>query len=159
PAALGPRWPGPARRPGAGPGNQAGRILALFTALQWSYHAMTRHVGLTALLAAALALAAATQARPPAPAEDGPQAIRPAAQATKPPYRALAWSLLPNPLDQAPGNAAPLWVRAALAARSARYKWTPAQWKWDHAGPEGTALKDLPQKEVREALDKHARAF
>src|SRR5207248_2583921 len=130
-----------------------------FPALQWSDPAMTRPVGLTALLAAALALATVSQVQPPAPAEDGPDVIRPAAQAAKPPYRALAWSLLPNPLDQVPGNAAPLWIRAGLAARGARYKWTERQWKWDYGGPEGTARKDLPKKEVREALDKHARAF
>lgn len=72
---------------------------------------------------------------------------------------ALAYRLLPDPLDVSAGNAAPVWVRAMLAARAVRHKWTEKQYSWDHAGKGGTALKNLPRKELRDVLTKYAGAL
>jgi hypothetical protein len=116
---------------------------------------MTRFLALLVLLTGGVLLAAQGEKAP----EERPQLIRLAPQAKNPPLRALEWSLLPDPLDQTPGNAAQLWLRAGAAARAVRHKWTDAQWKWTHGGEEGTALKDLPRKEVRELLDKYTAAL
>src|SRR4051794_25164239 len=87
-----------------------------------------------------------------ATAEKIPPAQRAPPQAGKP-TRAISHRLWPDPLDQVPGNAAPLWLRAGLAARLAntgKQRWTEKEWKW--LGSSETALKDLPRKEVREFL-------
>src|SRR5436190_13698186 len=59
--------------------------------------------------------------------------------------RALKYTLLPDPLDRVSGNAAPLWIRAGLAAQGVRHKWTEKQYDW--GGPARTALAKLPRKE------------
>src|SRR4051812_31649647 len=86
-------------------------------------------------------------ATPPPP--DGPQILRPS-KPSKPAARALAWSLMPDPLDQAPGNAAQTWIRAGLAARNARFKWTDKEDAWLGPGEGGTPLDKLPLKDVKE---------
>jgi len=75
-----------------------------------------------------------------------------APQKTDKPMRALQFRLLPDPSDQLPGNAAPFWMRAALAVRSVRTPLTEAQHKW--LSPSDTPLKDFPRKEARELLKK-----
>jgi hypothetical protein len=124
---------------------------------------------LTALLALGLlALGTAGHAQPKDPpkkaAGPGPAAkpeatpvVKLAPQAAGRTVRALKYALQVDPLDQLPGNAAPLWIRTALAARSVRHKWTDEQYKWDNQTE--TTLDKLPKKEVRAVLDKFSSAF
>jgi hypothetical protein len=77
-----------------------------------------------------------------------------AAQGTAVPRAALAWPLLPDPEDLQPGNAALLWLRAGQEYRGARYKWTEKEWNWN-----SLPLSELPRKEVRAVLEKHAAAL
>jgi hypothetical protein len=123
---------------------------------------------LTGLLALGLfALGAASHAQPKVRVKDAPN---PVAQPEPAPVvnlavsaagrapRALKYSFEIDPLDQHPGNAAPLWIRTALAARSVRHKWTDAQNNWDGPGL-GLTLDKLPKKEVRAVLVKFSSAF
>jgi hypothetical protein len=71
--------------------------------------------------------------------------------------RALKYHLLPDPLDQIAGNAAPFWLRAGIAARGVRTKLDEKQWKWTSASE--TALRDLPRQEVRTFLAHYAKAL
>lgn len=91
------------------------------------------------------------------PADEAP-VITLAPQGKKPPA-ALTYRLLPDPLELVEGNAASVWLRAMAAARGVEHKWTEKQWAWDYAGDGGTALKDLPKKELRAVLDKYAAAL
>jgi hypothetical protein len=119
---------------------------------------MIRPALLTSLLAAAVGAAPPKNDGPvPPPKQDPPPLVRLAAQAAKAPRSALAYRLLPDPLDQVDGNAAALWIRAGTAAREVRHKWTEAQWNW--AGPQRTPLDKLPQKEVATVLAKHDTAL
>lgn len=93
---------------------------------------------------------------PPVP-EDGPKVIRLAAQARRLPLNVMAHSLLLDSADQVNGNAAPLWIRAGMAARSVRYKWTQAEWNWE--SPDTTPLTKLPRKPIKDLLDQHATAL
>jgi hypothetical protein len=77
-----------------------------------------------------------------------------APQATGVPRAALAWPLLPDPEELQPGNAAIVWLRAGQEYRSARYKWTEKEWKWN-----SLPLSELPRKEVREVLEKYTPAL
>ena len=43
--------------------------------------------------------------------------------------RALKYKLQFEEGDQVRGNAAPLWIRAGLAARRVNYKWTNEEWE------------------------------
>jgi hypothetical protein len=113
-----------------------------------------RLCALALLLAGAALAAAPRQANPPA---DGPQVIRPAKQAAKPAPRALAWSLLIDPLDQTPGNAAQVWLRASLASRGVRHMWTAEEEGWHSV--ETTPLDKIPQKELQALLKKHDGAL
>jgi hypothetical protein len=116
---------------------------------------MTLRLTLLALLLGGALLATA----PPQAPDEQPQLIRPAKQAAKAPGRVLEWSLLVDPLDQANLNAAPMWIRAGMAAQGARWKWTDRHNTWDGPYEGGTALKDLPLKELKELLDKHDAAL
>jgi hypothetical protein len=89
--------------------------------------------------------------QPPAPV------IHLAPQAEKKPASSLAYRLLPDPLDQVEGNAAPSWLRAMMEARSVRYKWTEQQWNWSDY--DKVPLDKLPLKEVKAALLAHATAL
>jgi tetratricopeptide (TPR) repeat protein len=68
---------------------------------------------------------------------------------------------MPDELDQTAGNAAPMWIRSGMSARGVRHKWTPAEDKWlGHNESEGgTALKNLPRKDVKQLLDKYDQAL
>lgn len=112
--------------------------------------------GALLLLGCGLLFAAAPQQKEKA-ANEEPQLIRLAPQSSKPVTRDLEWSLLPDPLDQVSGNAAPMWMRAGTAARAVRHKWTDAEYKWSNR--DDTPLKSLPRKEVKAVLDKHAMAL
>lgn len=98
---------------------------------------------------------------PPAPPkpQGQPQVIRLAVPAPKPAGRALEWSLTVDPLDQQPGNAAPLWLRAGGSARAVRYGWTNQEFAWGSGGVGGTALMDLPRADVRALLKKYDAAL
>jgi hypothetical protein len=107
-----------------------------------------------ALLASAVGPAKQVAAQPP---QAGLPVVHLAPQAVKAPRSALAYRLLPDPLDQVDGNAAPLWIRAGIEARAVSHKWTPQEWNW--SGPKGTPLDKLPRKEVTAVLAKHATAL
>jgi hypothetical protein len=64
--------------------------------------------------------------------------------------RALKYTLLPDPLDLTPGNAAPLWVRAGQSVVNNKRKFTEKEEKWYTRSL--TPLKDLPRQEVRDFL-------
>jgi hypothetical protein len=80
-----------------------------------------------------------------------------AAQAEKPPVSSLVYRLLPDPLDEVEGNAAPMWNRAVMATRAVRHAWTEKQEAWSNA--DTTPLDKLPRKEVKAILDKHSGAL
>ncbi len=86
--------------------------------------------------------------------EAGARVIKLATQAERKPTSSLAYRLLPDPLDRVEGNAAFVWMRAVMASRAVRYKWTEEQWKWSDAA--STTLDKLAVKEVKKALDAHA---
>jgi hypothetical protein len=65
--------------------------------------------------------------------------------------RALRYPLLPEPLDQTPGNAALLWLRAARAAAGPAGKMTEKQHEEWVGGDK--PLKDLSRVEIRKFLD------
>src|SRR5262245_53914133 len=85
-------------------------------------------------------------AQPPQPAP----VVRLAPQAGGPPPPALKYALLPDALDLGPGNAAPLWVRAADAARRVKRRMGDKEYRW--LSPADTPLKGFPAGEVREFL-------
>ena len=64
------------------------------------------------------------QSEPPDPAGNPPPeptpVVRLAVKPGRPERRALKYTLLPDPLDLTPGNAAPLWVRAGDRLRRRR---------------------------------------
>lgn len=68
--------------------------------------------------------------------------------------RALKYELLPGELEQVRGNAAPIWVRAGLAARRVNYRWTNEEWEQMML-----PLGKLPVKHFRGVIDKHAFAL
>jgi hypothetical protein len=113
---------------------------------------------LTVLLAAEV-----VWAEPPAKNDNPPPALPPhhvikltvRAEPMQPP--ALKYRLLPDPADLVPGNAAPFWLRAGRAVEQTKHKWTEAEDKW--LSPEGTALKDLPRKDVEKLLAETAAAL
>ncbi len=89
---------------------------------------------------------------PPKKDPPGPTVIRLARQANAP-ARALAYHLMPASNEEVDDNAAQLWLRAGINARSARRKWTEKELNW--AGPSVTPLDKLPAKEVRAFLEKY----
>jgi hypothetical protein len=97
---------------------------------------------------------------PPGPARPEPTpVVHLAPQAGGHAPRALKYAFDFDPLDQLPGNAAPLWIRAALAARSVRHKWTEQQNTWDSPTAGGLTLDKLPKKEVREVVAKFSSFY
>src|SRR5271166_1795608 len=76
--------------------------------------------------------------------------IKLAPQKTGVTVRALKYQLLPDPLDQTAGNAAPFWLRAGMAARGVKEKHDEKHWKW--VDPTETPLPELPRKEVQAYL-------
>lgn len=118
---------------------------------------MTRCTGLSFVMLAAL-LAAPARPRGQAPDKDETPVVALAPQGARR-AAALAYRLLPDPLDAVEGNAASLWLRAIAAARAVEQKWTEKEWAWDHPGARGTALKDLPRAQVRAALAAYGPAL
>jgi hypothetical protein len=112
-------------------------------------------LGLTALAVAEPPGAAVkgVQPRPGAPVAPAPEPapiIKLAASASAHGQPALKYTLLPDPLDLTPGNAAPLWIRAGQAVVSNKRKFTQKEEKWYTRSL--TPLKDLPRQEVRDFL-------
>src|SRR5262245_61458003 len=107
---------------------------------------MYRFVAGLALLAAAAAGGAAA---------DQPTTVKLPVRAAAPPGRALAHPLLPDELDLTPGNAAPLWIRAGLAARNSGDRWSDERYAWSGETP----LEKLPKKQVRALLAAHSAVF
>jgi hypothetical protein len=126
---------------------------------------MTRRWGAALLIGGLLALAGARGQEPPAKGDPPPAApagppapvIRLAPQAGGPPPRALRYALLPDALDLTPGNAAPLWVRAADAARRVKRRLGDKEYRW--LSPAETPLKGFPAAEVREFLAPYQAAL
>jgi hypothetical protein len=102
---------------------------------------------------AALAAAEPPKGPPPEPAPVIRLAVTPGAKAP----RALRYALLPDPLDQTAGNAAPLWVRAGSSAQNNQRKFTDKEYKWSN--PAEVPLKDLPKDEVHDFLAAYAPAL
>src|SRR5436309_3230893 len=106
---------------------------------------------LCVLLLASLMIVAGISQEPPIPV------IRLALSKSEKSSRALKYVLLPDEADQVPGNAAPLWMRASLAARTVQTRMGEAQWKW--LTPEDTPLKAFPRKAAREFLKNYDKVL
>ncbi len=106
-------------------------------------------------------LTALAVAEPPGgPGPEPAPVITLAASSFSPSQPALKYTLLPDPLDLTPGNAAPVWIRAGNAVEGPNRKLVEGQYK-GRGGPAGTplnfegkhvALKDLPKEEIRAYL-------
>ncbi len=110
-------------------------------------------LALAACLAVAVVATAEDQKEPDKPPAPTPIVTALPAKAAAP-ARSLKYVLLPDAGELTPGNAASLWRQSIVAIRDAKAHLDEKQYKWLGPGPEGTALKDLPKKEVREFLDK-----
>jgi hypothetical protein len=88
---------------------------------------------------------------PTPPAPEPVPVIKLAVTVGAPKTRALKYTLLPDPLDLTPGNAAPLWIRAGNAFQPTYRSLVEGQYK-GRGGPAGTPLnfegKHLPLKEL-----------
>ncbi len=94
----------------------------------------------------------APQATKPA---EGPRLVKLTVHPAAAPAPALKYQLLPDLLDQAPGNASILYLSGSSLVRDdARRKLGDKINSWLGAPP-----KDLPREEVRKALDKHKDAL
>jgi hypothetical protein len=112
-------------------------------------------LGLTALAVAEPPGAAikGIQPAPGAPVPIKPEpapVVKLAASPGSPQTPALKYTLLPDPLDLTPGNAAPIWLRAGQTSGNNKLKITEKQEKWYARSL--TPLKDLPRQEVRDFL-------
>src|SRR5262245_44671713 len=83
--------------------------------------------------------------------------VRLAPQAGGPPPRALKYALLPDAPDLTPGNAAPMWVRAADAARRVKRRMGDKEYRW--LSTADTPLKGFPAADVREFLAPYQAAL
>jgi hypothetical protein len=73
------------------------------------------------------------------------------------PSPARDYELLPDAADVVPGNAAPMWLRAAIALRQPGAVWPDEEGKWGSSIQ--TPLRDLPRAEVRKFVDGYAEAL
>jgi hypothetical protein len=112
---------------------------------------MTRHFVAVLIILAAVTLVPAENAADPPP--DKPLVVKLAPSASGKKTRALKYTLLPDPLDLKPGNAATYWRRAGRLAVVVKRRFTEKEYLWVNSE---TALKDLPRKEVREFLALYA---
>jgi hypothetical protein len=110
---------------------------------------MTRHLAVLVWFFGVVAPLAAQ--KPVEPPPDKPTVIKLEASAGGKKTRALKYTLLPDPLDLKPGNAAAYWRRAGRAAVSVKRKITEKEDVWFNG-----SLKDLPRKEIREFLGLYA---
>ena len=128
-------------------------------------------LGLTALAVAEPSGAAIKSIQPPpggpVPAPEPAPIIKLAVTVGATKVRALKYTLLPDPLDLTPGNAAPLWIRAGDATDAPNRRLIEGKYK-GRGGPAGTpqnfegkpvALKDLPKEEIRAYLANFATAL
>ncbi len=104
---------------------------------------------------------------PPGPAPEPAPVVKLAVTTDAPKVRALKYTLVPDPLDLTPGNAAPLWIRAGGAVEGPNRRLIEGQYK-GRGGPAGTplnfegkhvALKDLPKEEIRAYLANFSTAL
>jgi hypothetical protein len=109
---------------------------------------------LALLCLAALAVVAAAES-PPTAIE--PQLIKVPIRATTGQPPARDDQLLPDAADLVSGNAAPFWLRAAIALQQTQYPWTEKEDNW--LSPATTSLRDLPRQEVRKLLDSYQEAL
>jgi hypothetical protein len=111
-----------------------------------------------------LGLTALAVAEPPgapvAPAPEPMPVVKLAVTTGATNVSALKYTLLPDPLDLTPGNAAPLWIHAGHAIKGPNRQLVEGEYK-GRGGPAGTpfnfegkhvALKDLPKEEIRAYL-------
>ena len=112
---------------------------------------MFRHLAIVFVLFSVVLRTLAHQTAEPPP--DQPTVVKLAPSAAKK-TRALKYTLLPDPLDLQPGNAATYWRRAGRAAVVVKRKMTEKEWNWQK-----TPLKDLPHKDIREFLDLYKSAL
>ena len=96
---------------------------------------MTRHLVAVLLLFAVVPLTPAQQPAEPPP--DQPTVVKLAPSATGKKTRALKYTLLPDPLDLKPGNAATYWRRAGRAALGVKHKYDPKEDVWFTHAAEG----------------------
>src|SRR5262245_28481885 len=104
------------------------------------------------LLFSVITLAPAQQPTEQPPAMPKVINLAPCASVTK--TRALKYTLLPDPLDLKPGNAATYWRRAGRAISNVKHKYDPKEDVWFEA-----PLKDLPRKEISDHLAPFAAAL
>jgi hypothetical protein len=95
-----------------------------------------------------------TSAQQPTAPPDQPTVVKLAPSAAGKKTRALKYTLLPDPLDLQPGNAATYWRRAGRVAVVVKRKLTEKEWDW-----RTMPLKDLPRKDIREFLDLYKSAL
>ncbi len=113
------------------------------------------------LLCGALVLGSAVlaSADPPVPPPEPAPVVTLTVKPGRPKDRALRYTLLPDPLDQTRGNAAPLWIRAGESASDIERSLHEGPNKvvapvGTPLNPEGkkVPLKDLPKDEIRAYL-------
>jgi hypothetical protein len=92
---------------------------------------------------------------PAKPRAPGPSRLVVPLAPAAPAERALRYPLLPDALDRTPGNAAPLWMLAALTAHEEQGKLKPDEFRW-FFNPDADAPDTLPKKEARELLARFA---
>jgi hypothetical protein len=96
-------------------------------------------------------------ARPPQPEKPRPTVIEiPLSSKAPAPGRALRYALFPEAMSVVPGNAAPHWVRAGLAAVQATRRVSEKDWS---ALEDDVPLAKLPRDEARKVLDGAATAL
>ncbi|HVS36301.1 MAG TPA: hypothetical protein VMS17_12090 [Gemmataceae bacterium] len=120
---------------------------------------MRHSVLLGALLPGLAALAGVEPQGPAGPPQEPAPVIQLAVTPGRPEFRALKYTLLPDPLDLTHGNAAPLWMRAGERASNVQRDLFQGPNKvvapvGTPLNPEGkqVALQDLPKDEIRSYL-------
>lgn len=103
-----------------------------------------------------LALAAHAADPPKQSPPAGPTVIRLAPQA-KAARRALAFHLMPDPLEEVEGDASQLWLRAGMNVRALRHKWSEEEKQWMGWGQEPAGK--LPRKGVEALLKPYLPAL
>jgi hypothetical protein len=84
-------------------------------------------------------------------------AVKLSLQPAKAPVPSLTYQLFPPTLDQTPGNAASLWLRATQLVSQQQPPLNENQYNW--GSREQTPLKDLPRQEAAKVLARYKGAF